>query len=79
MTTVAAVVAVVAETAADRIGVPVCNQWATVLWRSPPKIHIVAAAAVAVVAHRTPESDAAAADSTVASSARPAVAHYNRN
>lgn len=79
-TTVAAVaVAVVAETAADRIEVPVYNQQATVLWRSPSTTHTVAAAAVAVVAHKTPESDAAAADSTVASSATPAVAHCNHN
>lgn len=79
-TIVAAVeVAVVAETGADRIEVPVYNQWAMVLWRLPPMTHIVAAAAVAVVAHKTPESDAAAADSTVALSATPAVAHCNHN
>lgn len=78
-TVAAAAVAVVVETAADRIGAPVYNQWATVLWKSPPTTHIVAAAAEAVVAHRTLESDAAAADSTVASSATPAVVHCNHN
>lgn len=41
--------------------------------------HIVAAAAVEVVARKIPESDAAAADSTVASSVTPVVAHCNHN
>lgn len=72
-------VAVVAETAVDHIGVPVYNQWATVLWKLPPMTHIVAAAAVEVVARKTPELDAAAADSTVASSVTPVVAHCNHN
>lgn len=77
--TIVAVVAVVVEMEADRIEVPVYNQWAMVLWRLPPMTHIVAAAAVAVVAHKTPESDAAVADSTVALFATPAAAHCSHN
>lgn len=74
----AAAAAVVAATAADRTGVPVCSRSATVLWRSLLTIRIAVVAAAAAAAHTTPELDAAAAGSIAESATALAAAHCNR-